>query len=153
MSASILIRDASVPELLAEIARRFDARPAIPAWAEPVMVAVSEHFRISLSIICGRSRRMATVQVRWLCLSLLAQYHPDRTHEELTQVVGRSHEMLPIAVRKTEDKLLTDSEFRTQVRTVVRELDAIGARRAAPQGTAAPNSQNTSTRTIETNPA
>lgn len=133
MSDLVLMTEATVPQLLNELARRYEELPEIPRWAEPVVITVAGFYRMPLEMILSKRRNDETVKVRHLVISLLSQLNPNRTRSEVCDIVGLGHEMYHHAIAKTDERCGTFPEFRDEIRQVLAAIKTQGHCRTSPQ--------------------
>ena len=129
------LTSASLPQLLAEISRRFASLPQIPAWAAPVVEEVARYYELDPAQLRSGEQHAYLTQPRHLAIALLASLHPDHSRSEVTAIFGLKHHMFRHALAKTETRLAHSSAFQaavTAILKIVREREA-GMATAAPR--------------------
>lgn len=138
MKDLVLLAEATVAEILAELARRYEEMPPLPSWAAPVVITVAAHYQMPLEVLMAGRRNEVSVKVRHLCIALLAQLNPTRSRAEITAAVGLGHEMYAHALAKTEERVRVFADFRAEVASILASIRAHGHCRTSPQGTSSP---------------
>lgn len=138
----IYLAEASLPDLLAEISKRFEARNPLPEWGAVIVFSVAAFYGISPEQLRCHSREEHLVKCRHLTIALLAQLNPSRTRAEVCAVLGRGHEMYAHALAKTDHRSKCFPEFRAEIREILKIISETNAGhahcRTSPQGTRAP---------------
>lgn len=129
------LKEATLTELLAEIARRFEEQPPLVEWAAPVLVTVASYYSMPIELLRSTRRNDAVARVKHLVIALLAHLHPMRTQAEVCDVLNLEHSMYRHALRKTDETIQRWPMFAEDVKTLLANLKAQGHCRASPQGT------------------
>ena len=116
--SAIYLKEATLAELLAEIANRFDARGIISEWAAPVVFAVAAYYGVHAEDLRGRRREDHLTKLRHLTIALLAKTNAGRTRAEVCAVLGLGHEMYTHALAKTDERCRLFPEFAAEVKAV-----------------------------------
>jgi hypothetical protein len=126
---------ATLPQLLAEISRRFDALPEIPAWAATVVAEVARYYELDPAQLRSGDQQARLTKPRHLAIALLANFHPERTRSEVTAIFGLKHHMFRHALMKTDAHAARCPVFQREVAEILKTLRApqTGMATAAPR--------------------
>ena len=141
--SSIYLREATLPELLEEIGRRFEEARPVPEWAGVTLYAVASFYGLHPDQVRSARRDSTMVKARHLTLALLAQLHPTRTRAEICEILGLEHHMYAYAIKKTEEWVGRFPDFKGEVKAILGIIQetrrlrphAHGHCRTSPQGT------------------
>ena len=128
------LTSASLPQLLAEISRRFAALPQIPEWAAPVVEEVAGYYELEPTQLRSGEKLAYLTKPRHLAIALLSGLHPSRTRSEVTAVLGLKYHMHRHALEKIETRVAQCPTFQTEVATILKRV----REREADMATAAP---------------
>jgi chromosomal replication initiation ATPase DnaA len=137
MKKAIYLMEATLPELLAEVQRRFVELDPIPEWAAPVVFAVTSYYGLQPEQLRSKRRQDAITKPRHLAIALLAQMNPGRTRAEICSVLGLEHHMYAWAIQKTEERVARFPDFRAEVHEILQILRETGHCRTSPHATSA----------------
>lgn len=90
---------------------------------EPILVAVSNHFGISIASIFSRSRRGDIVAARHTCMHLVRQ-RLNWSTPRIGIMFDRDHATVLHAVSVIHDRLSCDTKFASAIATITSVLDA-----------------------------
>jgi len=132
--SSVYLKEASVTELLDEIAKRFKDLDPVPEWAAPIVFSVATFYGVPAEQLRSRGRQFHLAKARQLAISIMAQLHPTRTRAEVCAIMGVEHHMYVHSIKQTEDRVARFADFRREVTEVMRLVRETSA---APGGMAA----------------
>ena len=139
MTKSIYIQEATVTELLAELADRYEKRNPVPEWAGYIVYAVAAYYEFTVDQLRSKRRTDQLTRAKHLAIALLAQMAPHRSRTEICEVLNLEQDMYRHAIARTEERVSRFSDFRREVAEIVQVIketrDGNGHCRTSPRGT------------------